>query len=124
MRSVLRHAGRLIVTAQLIDTRNDCQLRADRGEQSGGSVRAQAGIAETIIDRILTVVSRDAGVGAVGMEVPAAAMELYHHASELLRIPVMNDGSPEGVPDSIREAVRLLREVTEPRLTNAGSSRA
>ena len=48
----------------------------------------------------------------------AGTMELYHRAQELLRIPVMKDGQPERLPETVTEAVRLFEggDGSRPRL--------
>lgn len=108
--SVRRESGRVIVTAQLIDTTNGYQLWADRFESDAGDVAgAQSRVSARIVagaDRVFR--ARHAQQAEPDMQ----TMEMYHRAVELLRIPVHKNGYPEKVPETVLESARLFREVT------------
>jgi TolB-like protein/tetratricopeptide (TPR) repeat protein len=108
--TVRRESGRVIVTAQLIDTTNGYQLWADRFE---GEVADVAGTQSRFSARIVSGaenVFRSRAVRRAGPD--PQTMELYHRAVDLLRIPVHKNGHPDKIPETVIESVSLFREVT------------
>jgi TolB-like protein/tetratricopeptide (TPR) repeat protein len=108
--SVRRESGRVIVTAQLIDTTNGYQLWADRFESDAGDV---AGAQSRFSARIVAGADHVFRAHAVHHSEPdQQTIELYHRAVDLLRIPVHKNGYPDKIPETVVESVRLFREVT------------
>lgn len=106
--TVRRDGVRMVLTANLTDTRDGYQMWADRYESDDAHAttaqrKFSAGIAAGVT-RALT--------GNTRTEPDDRTMDLYHRAMELLRIPVMKNGIPEKMPESVVESVRLFREVT------------
>ena len=108
--SVRQDGDRIVVTTQLIDTRNGYHVWADRFEHDvRDAVGAQAEVASRIVMSLSAVLN---GERPRMIHADAGTMALYHRAQELLRIPVMKDGQPERLPETVTEAVRLFEEVT------------
>jgi TolB-like protein/Flp pilus assembly protein TadD len=107
--SVRRDGDRIIVTAQLIDTTNGYHLWADRYDgESPAAAGAQNRVAARIAARLDEVLQGRRGHAQIDEQ----TMAVYHRAHDLLRIPVLKNGAPEKLPDTVLEAVRLFREVT------------
>jgi TolB-like protein/tetratricopeptide (TPR) repeat protein len=111
--SVRRDGDRLVVTTQLIDTRNGYHLWADRYERNAGDLAgAQSEVAHHVVSRLRNVVQGDVAGGRTARENDAQTLDLYHRAEDLLRIPVLKNGPPGKLPETVFEAVRLFRQVT------------
>jgi tetratricopeptide (TPR) repeat protein len=100
----------MVVTAQLIDTRDGYQLWAERYERGADDmVRAQSKISAGIVAELENVLH---GRARNNIEPDEGTVQLYHRALDLLRIPVLKSGTPEKLPATVVESVRLFREVT------------
>ena len=109
--TVQRVANRVRVTAQLIDTRTDAQLWAERYDRDVADVFAiQSEIAEAIVGQLQATLSRQE---KASIEEPPtrdlAAYDLYLQASEIVD-GYLNEDDPRS---SLLKAVRLLEEATE-----------
>jgi adenylate cyclase len=108
--SVRRDGARIFVTTQLVDTKDGYHIWAERYERdSRDSIAVQREIAEAVVRSLSEVLRRNSRAVP---EIDSDTMDRYHRARELLRIPVMKDGVPESVPNTVLESVRLFEEVT------------
>ncbi|HYI91984.1 MAG TPA: hypothetical protein VEX68_00430 [Bryobacteraceae bacterium] len=107
--SVRSNGSRIVITTQLIDTTNGYHLWADRFEHNAEHL---ADVQNAVSARIVSGLSKRLAGDVTADEVDSKTMEMYHRASDLLRIPVLKDGVPDKLPPTISEAVRLYEQVT------------
>lgn len=112
--SLRRDGDHLRVTTQLVDTVTGYHLWADSFERDvRDSPVIQHELASRIAAGLRTLVQNDTGTVHSRDQIDADTLDTYHHAQELLRIPVMKDGVPDSIPDSVLQSVRLFTEVTQ-----------
>ena len=111
--SVRQDGDHVVVTAQLIDTRNGYHLWADRYERNAGNLPgAQREVAAIVVSRLQKLVRGEIPLRSQELAADPKMIELYHRATDLLRIPVIKNGPPGKLPGTVLEAVRLFREIT------------
>jgi len=111
--SVRPDGDHIIVTAQLVDTRDGYHLWADRYERNAGDLAgAQREVASIIVSRLHKLVRGEAPRWSQEPTADARTRELFHRATDLLRIPILKKGPPGKLPDTVIEAVQLFKEIT------------
>ena len=106
--SIRTDGDKVVVTAHLVDTRTGYHLWADRYERNAGP-RVPSDVARRVVSQLRNVVR---GEVRKAFDADRKTLEIYHHAYDLLRIPVLKNGPPGKLPDTVIEAVRLFRAVT------------
>ena len=111
--SVRRDGQKLVVAVQLVDTRNGYHLWADRYERiAGHAAGVQSDVAGNVVSQVRRVVRARRAGESDKLHADPNTLDMYHRAEDLLRIPVLKNGPPGKLPDTVVEAVRLFRALT------------
>ena len=91
--SVRQDGEHVVVTTQLIDTRNGYHLWADRYERNKADLPgAQREVAGIVVSRLQKLVQGKMPWRSEELAADPKTLELYHRAMDLLRIPVIKNG--------------------------------
>jgi TolB-like protein/tetratricopeptide (TPR) repeat protein len=111
--SVRRAGDRVTVTTRLIDAVSGYHLWADRYEREAANPSStQNEFTRSILGALRDVLRVSSESSRAPVPVAGDTLALYQRATDLLRIPVLKNGQPDKMPESVLEALRLFREVT------------